>query len=69
MSKITFAVVLGIAVVGATVRADEKITYQSPGCWRTSGDSWSYEYCLMPEGVISSPEVRLDHYGKNGKKE
>ena len=26
MSKITFAVVLGIAVVGATVRADEKIT-------------------------------------------
>ena len=49
--------------------ADEKITYQSPGCWRTSGDSWSYEYCLMPEGVISSPEVRLDHYGKKGKKE
>ena len=28
MSKITFAVVLGIAVVGATVRADEKITYR-----------------------------------------
>ena len=49
--------------------ADEKITYQSPGCWRTSGGSWSYEYCLMPEGVISSPEVRLDHYGKKGKKE
>ena len=28
MNKITFAVVLGIAVVGAMVRADEKITYR-----------------------------------------
>ena len=28
MSKITFAVVLGIAVVGATVRADERINYR-----------------------------------------
>ena len=28
MNKITFAVVLGIAVVGATVCADEKVTYR-----------------------------------------
>ena len=28
MNKITIAIVLGIAVVGATVRADTKITYR-----------------------------------------
>ena len=28
MNKITFAIVLGIAVVGAMVRADEKVTYR-----------------------------------------
>ena len=28
MNKITFAVVLGLAVVGAMVRADEKVTYR-----------------------------------------
>lgn len=47
--------------------SDEKVSYQSPGCWRTSGDSWSYEYCLMPEGVISSPDLKLDIFGKKGK--
>ena len=28
MNKITFAVVLGIAMVGAMARADEKVTYR-----------------------------------------
>ena len=28
MNKITFAVVLGIAIVGGAVRADEKVTYR-----------------------------------------
>lgn len=45
--------------------ADEKLSYQSPSAWRTSGDSWSYEYCLMPEGVISSPVVTLETRDQN----
>lgn len=28
MNKVTFAVVLGVAMVGAAVRADEKVTYR-----------------------------------------
>ena len=28
MNKLTFAVVLGIAMVGAVARADEKVTYR-----------------------------------------
>ena len=46
--------------------ADEKVSYQGPGYWRTIGDSWSYEYCLMTEGIISSPELKLDVFGKKG---
>lgn len=37
--------------------SDEKRDYQSPHAWRTSGDSWSYEYNLTREGILSSPVV------------
>ncbi len=38
--------------------ADGANSYQSPGTWRTSGDSWTYEYRLTPEGIISTPWIK-----------
>jgi hypothetical protein len=35
--------------------ADGNHPYHSPNVWRASGDSWTYEYKLMPQGVISAP--------------
>lgn len=35
--------------------ADEKNGYPGPAAWRTSGDSWSYEYHLQPEGLFTEP--------------
>ncbi len=40
---------------GSVHLADGKHPYQSPGVWRTSGDSWTYEYRLLEEGIISAP--------------
>ncbi len=38
--------------------ADGNYPYQSPKAWRVSGDSWTYEYRLLPEGIISSPWIK-----------
>ena len=35
--------------------ADGNHPYHSPGVWRTSGDSWTYEYRLLEEGILSAP--------------
>lgn len=35
--------------------ADRKLSYQSPSAWRSSGDSWCYEYRLIEQGILSSP--------------
>jgi len=29
----------------------------SPLSWFTTGDNWSYDYCLVPEGVMTTPVV------------
>ena len=42
---------------GPLHNSDEKLNYQSPKAWRTSGDSWSYEYNLTREGVLSRPLI------------
>lgn len=34
---------------------DETCAYQNPAAWRTSGDKWSYEYCLAREGLLAAP--------------
>ncbi len=36
--------------------ADAKLSWLGPDCWRTRGSSWTYEYRLLPEGILSSPE-------------
>lgn len=38
--------------------ADEKLSYPGPGTWRSSGDSWTYQYRLLPEGLLSAPVIR-----------
>lgn len=35
--------------------ADDKFRWLGPDCWRTQGSSWTYEYRLLPEGIISTP--------------
>ena len=35
--------------------ADAKLRWLGPDCWRTQGSSWTYEYRLLPEGIISTP--------------
>lgn len=34
---------------------DDALTYFGPQTWRSTGDQWTYEYRLKPQGVISSP--------------
>ena len=40
---------------GSVHLADGKHPYQSPGVWRTSGDSWTFEYRLLEEGILTAP--------------
>ncbi|MBE6592420.1 MAG: hypothetical protein E7642_00315 [Ruminococcaceae bacterium] len=35
--------------------ADDKFKWLGPDCWRTKGSTWTYEYRLLPEGLISTP--------------
>ena len=35
--------------------ADEKYRWLGPDCWRTGGTLWTYEYRLLPEGIITTP--------------
>ena len=35
--------------------ANSKFRWLGPECWSTVGDTWTYEYRLLPEGLISSP--------------
>ncbi len=35
--------------------ADEKLIRCGNAAWRTEGDSWTYEYRLSPQGIISTP--------------
>lgn len=37
--------------------ADIRLSYASPGAWRTSGDSWCYEYRLTDEGLLTAPQL------------
>ena len=39
--------------------ADAKLPWMGPGAWRTSGDSFGYEYRLKPEGVMMKPQLTL----------
>jgi hypothetical protein len=33
--------------------------WAGPGCWRTTGNAWTYEYQLKPTGVLVAPQVHL----------
>lgn len=40
---------------GPLHNADVKLSYQSPGAWRSGSDSWCYEYRLIEQGILSTP--------------
>ena len=33
--------------------------HMDPGAWRSKGDDWSYEYNLLPVGILKAPEVTV----------
>jgi hypothetical protein len=35
--------------------ADEKYKWLGPDCWRTTDSNWTYEYRLLPEGLLTTP--------------
>ena len=35
--------------------ADEKYKWLGPDCWRTTDSNWTYEYRLLPEGILTTP--------------
>ena len=39
--------------------ADSKFSWLGPDCWRTNGSLWTYEYRLLPEGILSAPEFLI----------
>ena len=43
---------------GALHDCDEKEVYFDPSTWRTSGQSWSYEYQFKKTGILKSPVIR-----------
>ena len=35
--------------------ADAKNKWLGPDCWRSKGSEWTYEYRLLPEGILTTP--------------
>ncbi len=47
---------------GQLHNADATMDWFGPDSWRTVGDSFTYEYCLKPTGILKSPELYvMDH--------
>jgi hypothetical protein len=42
---------------GAVHNSDPQWCWWGPDSWQTSGDAWSYEYRLWPQGVTSAPQM------------
>ena len=71
MNNLTFAVVLGIAVVGAMVRADEKITYRD-SMGRIQGAVTTDRYGKTTYGDFMGRIQRTeqtDRYGKTTRRD
>ncbi len=37
----------------------DKYEWLGPASWKTTGDEWSYEYCLKKVGILKSPELEI----------
>ena len=44
---------------GALHNADSTMSWAGPNAWRSTGDSWCYEYRLRPVGVLTTPTLHL----------
>lgn len=47
-----------INTFGQLHQTDKTHEWWGPGSWRSTGAEWAYEYCLYPQGVLKSPELR-----------
>ncbi len=47
-----------INTFGQLHQTDKAHEWWGPGSWRSTGAEWAYEYCLYPQGVLKSPELR-----------
>jgi hypothetical protein len=48
-----------INAFGAVHCCDPRVVWWGPGAWRTSGDGWTYEQVLRPQGVLSAPRLMV----------
>ena len=37
--------------------ANARHSWIGPACWSTTGSAWTYEYRLLPEGIITTPTI------------
>lgn len=44
---------------GALHNTNRGNRWVGPGIWRTSGDSWCYEYLIRDEGILTSPVLQI----------
>lgn len=42
---------------GAVHNSDKKERWYGPDAWRTTGEKWSYEYCIRPMGILQAPRL------------
>ncbi len=47
-----------INTFGTVHDCNEKERWIGPDAWRTTGTSWSYEYCLKPSGILKAPVIK-----------
>lgn len=46
-----------INTFGQVHMKDDALTFFGPETWRTTGDRWTYEYRLKPQGIITAPTL------------
>ena len=39
--------------------ADSRLRWLGPNCWRTTDSNWTYEYRLLPEGILTTPKILI----------
>lgn len=42
---------------GVIHNCDEMERWFGPNAWRTTGEQWSYEYCIKKTGILKAPEI------------
>ncbi|HEY5561371.1 MAG TPA: hypothetical protein VIK72_06365 [Clostridiaceae bacterium] len=48
-----------INAFGTVHNCDYTTSWYGPNAWRTTGNSWSYEYQLKPTGILVKPKIKV----------